>query len=107
MSGVPDESDKPGQDMTSLPLSTSVSEHPIPLERLSATEQPDSSRKKGPGETLGEDVLQTETQAVAAVDRKQFSQAETLETVARSFPLNVPEGHKLVHIMRHARAWHK
>jgi hypothetical protein len=40
-------------------------------------------------------------------NREDTPPGETLEDVARRIPLVIPEGHKLVHIMRHARAWHK
>jgi hypothetical protein len=45
--------------------------------------------------------------AQRATEPTQLPLSEMLEETARRIPVVVPEGHKLVHIMRHARAWHK
>lgn len=39
--------------------------------------------------------------------RPTVYQPETRESRARRIQLTIPEGHKLIHVMRHAIAWHK
>jgi hypothetical protein len=40
-------------------------------------------------------------------EEEELTMAQIQENNARSIPLVIPNGHKLVHVMRHARAWHK
>jgi hypothetical protein len=76
---------------------------------MAFSEEPGTSPEKGP-------------ETVARAERTHFVQGPRASAVSNSipfpedpvrsanvrrFPITVPEGYKLVHVMRHARAWHK
>jgi hypothetical protein len=50
---------------------------------------------------------ENDAMAQPATESTHLSLHEMFDATVRSIPLIIPEGHKLVHIMRHARAWHK
>src|ERR1700738_1410290 len=41
----------------------------------------------------------------AVIGATQRTMAQIRESSARNTPLVIPDGHKLIHVMRHARAW--
>jgi hypothetical protein len=93
--------------------STTAEENTIPLETLSITEQTrgkgvEESKYASQADAMPPSTVPGVAGVSGASDREDPQPGEkTIEAAARRIPLIIPEGHKLVHIMRHATAWHK